>query len=343
MATLGETLKHEREVRGVTLQEIARATRINEKYLRAIEDDDFGVFHAPVFITGFLRSYAGHLGLNSDEIISRFESLKIERKEEHVPMEPIELGDSNSVVIAVVVILCVAIGGYAIYSFMLSKADKPAPVKPAVEKVVEPEAVPNPDAPGKLKPETVEEILASEIQPEKQVAIEESAQTEKLKAEEPQKEKTTTEPPAEPVKEVKEEIKQDQKPKLKQQPDAQSLAKLKTKPQKAETAPARAEKTEPEKPPATRKKQARPVYKYNLVVSAGDKDAWILVVIDDQIVKDMFVRAGHSITLRGNKGFNFSTGNAEHITLTLNGMGIPVEVPPSNVIRRWRLPMPGNE
>ncbi|MEE8483659.1 MAG: RodZ domain-containing protein, partial [Nitrospinota bacterium] len=338
MGTLGETLKHEREVRGVTLQEIARATRINEKYLRALEEDDFDAFHAPVFITGFLRSYAGHLGLNSDEIILRFESLKIERKEEHVPTEPIDLGDSNSIVIAAVAILCAAIGGYAIYSFMPSKADEPAFVKPAVKKVAEPSAIPAPAPQGKAKPETVEEVPAPEKQPEKKVDTEERAPAEKLKTEEPLKEETATEPPAKPVKEVKVEIRRDQKPKLKPQPGAQSPAKRKAKAKKAGSVPARAEK-----PPATRKKQTRSVYKYNLVIRAGEKDAWILVVIDNQIVKDMFVRAGNSILLRGNKGFNFSTGNAEHVTLTLNGMGIPVEVPPSNIIRNWRLPIPGNE
>ena len=64
MSSLGEKLRREREARGVSLQEISAATRVNIKFLEALEKNDYSEYQAPVFITGFLRSYANHLGLD---------------------------------------------------------------------------------------------------------------------------------------------------------------------------------------------------------------------------------------------------------------------------------------
>ncbi|TBR21977.1 MAG: helix-turn-helix domain-containing protein, partial [Candidatus Nitrosotenuis sp.] len=70
MSGLGERLKKEREMRGVSLDEIAKATRIHKKFLAALEEDDFDALPAPVFVTGFLRSYASHLGVDADSLVS---------------------------------------------------------------------------------------------------------------------------------------------------------------------------------------------------------------------------------------------------------------------------------
>ncbi|MGH8761150.1 MAG: helix-turn-helix domain-containing protein, partial [Burkholderiales bacterium] len=41
MGTFGQRLKREREMRGVSLDEIAQATKIGTRSLRALEDEDF--------------------------------------------------------------------------------------------------------------------------------------------------------------------------------------------------------------------------------------------------------------------------------------------------------------
>jgi len=84
-------------------------------------------------------------------------------------------------------------------------------------------------------------------------------------------------------------------------------------------------------------------YKYRLVVTAHDEDAWILVVVDDVIERDMFVRAGQKIVIVGNDSFNFTTGNARQVSLTLNGEPLKFDVPPNNVLRSWNIPLPGAE
>ena len=70
--TLGQYLRREREARSVSLEEISRGTRISRPYLEALERDDFHFFSKREYTLGFLRGYARHLGLDSDEILKRY-------------------------------------------------------------------------------------------------------------------------------------------------------------------------------------------------------------------------------------------------------------------------------
>lgn len=70
--TFGQYLKRERESRSVSLEELSRATRISHPFLEALEKDDFHSFSKPEFIPGFLKGYARHLGLNSEEVLKRY-------------------------------------------------------------------------------------------------------------------------------------------------------------------------------------------------------------------------------------------------------------------------------
>ena len=64
MAGLGDTLRETRQRRGLSLGEIESATRIRKKYLEALEAEDFEALPAPVYVKGFLRTYARYLGLD---------------------------------------------------------------------------------------------------------------------------------------------------------------------------------------------------------------------------------------------------------------------------------------
>jgi transcriptional regulator with XRE-family HTH domain len=72
LATFGEELRREREIRGISLKEIADATKISKRFLEAIENNDHRTLPAPVFTRGFVREYARYLGLNFDEIVNRY-------------------------------------------------------------------------------------------------------------------------------------------------------------------------------------------------------------------------------------------------------------------------------
>ena len=70
MGSFGERLKREREMRGVSLDDIAEATKIGTRLLRALEDEQFELLPGGIFNKGFVRAYAKYLGLNEDEAVS---------------------------------------------------------------------------------------------------------------------------------------------------------------------------------------------------------------------------------------------------------------------------------
>lgn len=72
MPTLGEELRHKREQRGITLAEIAEATRIGTRFLKAIETDNFSILPGGIFTRSFIRAYAKHVGMNEDEAIGLY-------------------------------------------------------------------------------------------------------------------------------------------------------------------------------------------------------------------------------------------------------------------------------
>jgi cytoskeleton protein RodZ len=72
LASFGEELRREREIRGISLKEIADATKISKRFLEAIERNDHKTLPAPVFTRGFVREYARYLGLSADEIVNRY-------------------------------------------------------------------------------------------------------------------------------------------------------------------------------------------------------------------------------------------------------------------------------
>ncbi|MEO6260047.1 MAG: RodZ domain-containing protein [Thermoanaerobaculia bacterium] len=72
LASFGEELRREREIRGISLKEIADATKISKRFLDAIERNDHKTLPAPVFTRGFVREYARYLGLSSEEMVNRY-------------------------------------------------------------------------------------------------------------------------------------------------------------------------------------------------------------------------------------------------------------------------------
>jgi len=68
---IGAVLRERREAMGVTLAETEAATRIRQKYLAALESDEWHLLPGEVVGRGFLRNYSGYLGLEPTEIIER--------------------------------------------------------------------------------------------------------------------------------------------------------------------------------------------------------------------------------------------------------------------------------
>ena len=70
-ASIGALLRERREALGASLAEVEAATKIRQKYLSALEGDEWQVLPGEVVGRGFLRNYASYLGLEPTEIIDR--------------------------------------------------------------------------------------------------------------------------------------------------------------------------------------------------------------------------------------------------------------------------------
>jgi cytoskeletal protein RodZ len=75
MAALGEAFRTARESQGLTLTEIADRIHIRSVYLAAIEAEDWTTIGPPVYVRGFMRTYARCLGLDPDAAVASFTAL----------------------------------------------------------------------------------------------------------------------------------------------------------------------------------------------------------------------------------------------------------------------------
>ena len=73
MESLGEYLRSKRELKGLSLEKVASVLKIKVWYLSAIEQDFFDLMPAGGYDRKFLTEYAKHLGLDSEEVIRRYD------------------------------------------------------------------------------------------------------------------------------------------------------------------------------------------------------------------------------------------------------------------------------
>ena len=70
--SFGSELRQQREERSIGLAEIAAATKLSERYLRALEADDHSELPGGIFNKGMVRGYCRHLGLDEQQWLARF-------------------------------------------------------------------------------------------------------------------------------------------------------------------------------------------------------------------------------------------------------------------------------
>ncbi len=73
MTSVGQELKRERELRGISLREIADDTKINFRFLQALEEDRFELLPGGFFTRGILRTYASYLGIEEHSILNLYQ------------------------------------------------------------------------------------------------------------------------------------------------------------------------------------------------------------------------------------------------------------------------------
>lgn len=116
--TFGDSLKREREMRGVSLEEITAATRIATRFLQAIENEQWDQLPGGVFNRGFVRAVAHYLGLDEENTVAEY---ILAAGTEDRPSVPVWTGSPPAVtpeqpwlawILAAVVVVVLATGGW---------------------------------------------------------------------------------------------------------------------------------------------------------------------------------------------------------------------------------------
>ena len=165
MESFGARLKHEREMKGVTLDDISLSTKIGIRLLRALEEEHFEQLPGGIFNKGFVRAYARYVGLDEEQAVADYlaasgdapPSQVIEpevaqaletRTEEHgngIAQIPWGVLATALVVVAI---------GFAIWGFYLSEKERPreaaAPARRPETEQAAPAPAPTAPAPSNL-------------------------------------------------------------------------------------------------------------------------------------------------------------------------------------------------
>ena len=67
--SLGEFLRRERELRNISLDDVAERTKISRRYLEAIEEGHYDRLPGEAFVRGFIRAYARSVGLDPEDTL----------------------------------------------------------------------------------------------------------------------------------------------------------------------------------------------------------------------------------------------------------------------------------
>jgi len=69
----GRWLRQERELRDMSAAEIAASTKVGAAVIEALESGDEGRMPPRTYLLGYLRAYAGAVGLDADEVVLRWQ------------------------------------------------------------------------------------------------------------------------------------------------------------------------------------------------------------------------------------------------------------------------------
>ena len=72
MADIGDKLKSAREAKGLSIEDIEKATKIQSRYLTAIEKNEFDKLPGDFYVRAFIRQYAQVVGLDGKELLSEY-------------------------------------------------------------------------------------------------------------------------------------------------------------------------------------------------------------------------------------------------------------------------------
>src|SRR5829696_965486 len=86
MPGIGDRLREARMRQKIDIADVEAATKIRAKYLRALENEEFGLLPGSTFTKTFLRTYAEYLGLDAQLLVEEYRVQYEPRGEEVAPI-----------------------------------------------------------------------------------------------------------------------------------------------------------------------------------------------------------------------------------------------------------------
>ncbi len=135
MASFGENLRRERELRGITLGELANATKVGTRHLEALERNQFHRLPGGIFNRGFVRAVARYMKLDEDFWISEYARAAGEEPEVlahyvKAPPRAAPTGHRRSVLSFVALLVLFAVGTYVVHDLRVRRAAEAAQAGP---------------------------------------------------------------------------------------------------------------------------------------------------------------------------------------------------------------------
>lgn len=132
--SVGPVLQEARRAKGVTLEQAAAATRIRVRSLAALEADRLAELPAPVYVRGYLRTYAAYLEIDAEALVEASEQ-RVGRSQRSLAIRPLsELTASPNMVLTApaagaigLVLLVLAFTGYVYRELESVRTPPPAP------------------------------------------------------------------------------------------------------------------------------------------------------------------------------------------------------------------------
>ncbi|SVE22831.1 uncharacterized protein METZ01_LOCUS475685, partial [marine metagenome] len=133
----GSYLKAERELRGVPLDEISTTTRINIRFLMALENNQFDDLPGEVFIKGYIRSISKVIGSDENEMLSTYAEMRNKTSPKPKDINPkVEINNSidKSFIFRLGLIILFLVGiGWGVSILVKQLTSNIKPLEPAID------------------------------------------------------------------------------------------------------------------------------------------------------------------------------------------------------------------
>jgi cytoskeletal protein RodZ len=289
--SLGHFLKRSREERNVSIEQVAYATRISLKMLRALEEDDHTALPAATFVRGYLQAYAKYVRIDTQDLLLRYQhhlATAPDAKRGAIRSHYLyvrERYQEKRRLVLVIVLFATMLAVAGTYFFLKSQREK-----------------------RKHLAKTAELIQKGELAPA--IATVTSTDTSLATS-------TKTADAKSPADLSKTETKTETKIETKTETKAETKAAAPTPPPPPPEA--KAPVVAPPPPAPAPVPAADGQKKNHTLTLKANEDVWFRYQTDSDEVKDLTLRAGKTMVLRADKVVKIFSGNLNAMKATLNG------------------------